>query len=309
MNGLLVYNAAAGSASNFPAAQLLAELPPGTSLHQFVEGDDPAAIGRAAVEAGLPWVAVAGGDGTVEAVAGALVDSPVVLGVIPCGTYNNFARSAGLPRDPLAAARVIAAGASRPVDVGFVNGHPFFECVGIGLDAALFPLGEEIKSGGITKWFDLLLRARGYPRQHFELRLDRPLHEVLGPARRQHPVRQWIAHTCGSRRTTVRVRALMITVSNGPYYGMNFQVAPTARIDDGALTISIFKRYSKLELAWHFFSIRSGRRAYAPRLTILTVQHVKIRSSHPLPVHRDGELIDHWPIELSIRPQALQLFC
>lgn len=308
MNGLLIYNAAAGTASKCPASRLLRELPPGTRLHEFVEGDDPAALGRAAREAGVPWVAVAGGDGTVEAVAGELVDSPVRLGVIPCGTYNNFAISAGLPTDPFEAARVIAAGVSRPVDVGFVNGRPFFECVGLGLDAALFPLGEEIKSGGIAKWFDLLLRARDYPRQHFEVELDRPLHEALGRAGTKRSVRQWIAHTCGSRRTTIRLRALMITISNGPFYGMNFRVAPNARIDDGALTVSIFKRYRKLELAWHFFSIRAGRRAYAPKLTTLSVQQIKIRGPRRLHVHLDGTLVDLWPIDIRIRPRALQIF-
>jgi len=304
--GLLIYNAAAGTASKFPAQRLLAELPSGTQLHEFVEGDDPVALARAAREAGAAWITVAGGDGTVEAVAGALVDSPIPLGIIPCGTYNNFARSAGLPTDPLEAARVIAAGATRPVDVGFINGQPFFECVGAGLDAALFPLGEEIKSGGITKWFDLLLRARDYPRQHFELQLDRPLHEALGRSGRSP--RQWIAHVCASRRTTLRLRALMITVSNGPYYGMNFQVAPKARIDDGKLTVSIFKRYSKLELAWHFFSIRAGRRTYAPRLTTFSVEAIKIQSPRKLHAHRDGALLEQWPLEIGIRPGALRVF-
>lgn len=306
MPGLLIYNAAAGTASKFPARRLLAELPAGTRLHEFREGDDPQSLARTALSEGVAWIAVAGGDGTVEAVAGALVDSPIPLGVIPCGTYNNFARSAGLPADPLEAARVIAAGATRPVDVGFVNGRPFFECVGAGLDAALFPLGEEIKSGGITKWFDLLLRARDYPRQHFELQLDRPLHEALGRSRRSP--RQWIAHVCASRRTTLRLRALMVTISNGPYYGMNFQVAPHARIDDGKLTVSIFKRYSKLELAWHFFSIRAGRRAYAPRLTTLSVEAITIQGPRQLHVHCDGTLLEQWPLEMGIRPGALRVF-
>jgi len=306
MPGLLIYNAAAGTASKFPARRLLAELPAGTQLHEFVEGDDPAALAHAAREAGVAWIAVAGGDGTVEAVAGALVNSPIILGIIPCGTYNNFALSAGLPADPLEAARVIAAGATRPVDVGFVNGRPFFECVGAGLDAALFPLGEEIKSGGITEWLVLLLGARDFPRQHFELQLDRPLHEALGRSARSP--RQWIAHVCASRRTAIRLRALMVTVSNGPYYGMNFQVAPHARIDDGKLTVSIFKRYSKLELAWHFFSIRAGRRAYAPRLATLSVGTIKIHGPRRLHAHLDGTLLDQWPLEIGIRPGALRVF-
>src|SRR6476646_1318616 len=50
---------------------------------------------------------------------------------------------------PIEACHVILAGNARPTDVGSANGKPFFECVGSGLDAALYPLGEEIKSGRV----------------------------------------------------------------------------------------------------------------------------------------------------------------
>ncbi len=310
MPGLFIYNATAGAAAKFPPAQLLAELPADTRLHEFAEGDDPGQLARDAIADGVQWIAVAGGDGTVESVAAALIGAPVPLGVIPCGTYNNFARSVGLPIDPLEAARLISAGATKPMDVGFVNDRPFFECVGVGLDAALFPLGEEIKSGGLAKWLALFRRAIAYPRQTFELELDRPLREALvprsgGPARPARRWRKWLRH---DPLRTVRLRALMITVSNGPYYGMNFAIAPDATVTDGQFTITIFKRYSKLELWWHFFSIRAGRRIYAPRVVTLAAKCLRIGGPATLHVHADGNPLELWPLRIDLRPGSLQVF-
>jgi diacylglycerol kinase (ATP) len=195
------------------------------------------------------------------------------------------------------------------MDVGFVNQRPFFECVGIGLDAAIFPLSEEIKSGGFWKWIDLFRRAIKYPRQTFEIELDRPLREALShttPAGR--PARRWQKWLKSNRHYRTRLRALMITVSNGPYYGMNFAVAPDARIDDGLLTITIFKKYSKLELWWHYLSISSGRRIYAPRLVTLTATRIRVSGPRRLAVHLDGSTLGDWPVEISVVANRLLIF-
>ncbi|MDD5198674.1 MAG: diacylglycerol kinase family protein [Terrimicrobiaceae bacterium] len=306
MPGLLIYNASAGVAEKFPPTQLLGRLPAGTQLYEFAEGDDAAQLARRAIEDGVEWIAVAGGDGTVEAVASALVDSPIPLGIIPCGTYNNFARGLNLPADPLEAAHVISGGVVRAIDAGVVNGRLFFECVGIGLDAALFPLGEEIKSGGFAKWIELSRRAIAYPRQTFDLKFDTPIRDALvrnglDAARLDRRWRQ-------SGATTVRLHALIITVSNGPFYGMNFAVAPDARPDSGVLTVTIFKRWSKLDLWWHYFSIRFGRRVYTPRLIVLTVQKLKIDGPSRLHAHADGIALKEWPLDFTIRAGALGVF-
>ena len=308
--GFFLFNAASGTASKLSPADLLAELPPGTMLHEFAEGDDPVKLTRDAVAGGAQWIAVAGGDGTVEAVAGVLVNTLVPLGVIACGTYNNFARSADIPKDPLEAARLIRGGATRQMDVGFVNDQPFFECVGAGLDAAIFPLGEEIKSGGFLNWFKLFKTAAKYPRQVFDISLNRPFREALtlekSSPKPSRSWRQWLKKTTNRK---VRLRALMVTVSNGPYYGANFAVAPNAQIDDGMLTVTIFKKYNKLELWWHFWSISSGRRIYAPRVVTLNASEVEISGPRRLEVHKDGSPLDEWPIKMRLDSKRLSVFC
>jgi len=303
--GLLLYNPASGSAAGHSPEQLATLLSEGGATVQTHRIGDTfentiEEVVNNFIKSGGRWVAVAGGDGTVEAVARALVGSEIPLGIIPVGTYNNFALSAGIPADPVEACRIIATGKIRPVDVGFVNGHPFFEVVGIGLDAALFPASEDIKSGALARIWELAREAWHQPRHHLTLELDRPFTAARKSARHAEG-----AHH-GSRH--LRLRALMLTISNAPYYGMNFAVAPKASIDDGLLTITAFKRYSKLELLWHFFAIRAGRRAYTPRLVTLQVERLRIGSSQRPPVHADGTALDEWPLDLSISRGALRLF-
>lgn len=266
------------------------------------KGLRPDAAARQAIAGGATRLFVAGGDGTVEAAASALIGKDVPLGIIPMGTYNNFARSLELPLEPEKACAVIAAGRTRKIDVGFCNGKPFFECAGAGLDAALFPLGEEIKSGAFARWIDLFRKAFRYHRHRFEITLDRPVCEALVRAGKPH------RHYRREQGGILKVSALMVTVSNGPYYGMTFAVAPDQRLDDGLLTVSIFSRYSKTDLAWHFFSIAFGQHHYCPKMVSFRAKKVSLTASHKLAVHLDGNPSDFWPLDVECRPGCLTVF-
>lgn len=93
---------------------------------------------REAAEAeGCDAVVVAGGDGTVGAAAGALAGSSRPLGILPMGTLNHFARDAGIPLDLDRAVAAIAAGRTRQVDLGEVNGRIFVNNSAVGLYPAI----------------------------------------------------------------------------------------------------------------------------------------------------------------------------
>lgn len=240
--------------------------------------------------------------------AAALIGKSLPLGVIPTGTYNNFARSLNLPVDAVEACAVIKEGNHRSIDVGLANKRLFFECLGTGLDAALYPLGEEIKSGRFSRWVDFFRRAFRYRPQQFSLTLDRPLAKAITsglPSESRHLARR----LARSQESEITLPALMLTVSNGPYFGMNFAVAPDQRMDDGLLTVTVFSRYSKLQLWWHFLSIAFGRRVFDPKSITLRVAKLKISGPQELPVHLDGKSQKGlWPVEAVCQASALQVF-
>jgi diacylglycerol kinase (ATP) len=305
--GFLIYNQKAGSLDGAILPKLVSAL--GEVIARDIEelGDAKNAL-RYARTHHCKWIAVAGGDGTVESVASAMLGTPLPLGVIPAGTYNNFARNLDLPLDPLEACQVIVEGNARPIDVGFANGKPFFECLGSGLDAALFPLGEEIKSGAVHRVIDLLRRAYRFRRQKFVLTLDRPAGDALAHMPTNESRRLFHVLT-RSQRSSISLSALMVIVSKGPYFGMNFAVAPNQRMDDGLLTVSVFSRYSKLQLWWHFASIAFRRREYRPKSIGFRVARLQIGGPRKLPVHLDGTPQKGlWPLDVECRKGALRVF-
>ncbi|MBY0514894.1 MAG: hypothetical protein K2P78_13385, partial [Gemmataceae bacterium] len=87
--------------------------------------------------AGVELVVLGGGDGTLNAAADALAAAGKPVGVLPLGTANDLARTLGLPTDLAAAAQVIADGHTRRIDLGRVNGRPFFNVASIGLSVAV----------------------------------------------------------------------------------------------------------------------------------------------------------------------------
>ena len=272
------------------------------------EGESPGVLAGKAVEAGFSMVIACGGDGTVGEVAKGLVGTECPLGILPLGTYNNFARSLRLPSDVRAACRVLARGRVRRVDVGVANdNHYFLEAAGVGIDAKLFPLGEEIKSGKWRRlWAAAKLAYQAEPtRIHFELNL--PLSEAY-QGNHSHPQRAGLARPfAGAEEHALDFSAFMLIVANTRYYGSGFTVAPDSVLDDGLLNIRIFRNFSKGELLRHFWSISRRRYAYSPKIDSFLAAEVNITAETDLPFHVDGYQAGHLPLRLRTLRRALKV--
>jgi len=235
---------------------------------------------REARDAGADVVVAAGGDGTLHVVAHELLDGGPALGILPLGSVMNVARSLGIPRDLEEAALVIATGEVRAIDVGVANGEPFLEGVAIGLHAALFEHGSRFDRGEVRAALRGIATALRYRGSRITIDL-------------------------GDR--TVRTRALMVSVANGPYSGLGFTVAPGALMDDGLLDVRVFERFSRMELLRHFGAIVAGRRAYEPRVATYRSRAVEIGSASPLPARADGDPLGGTPVTCSVLPGALRV--
>jgi diacylglycerol kinase (ATP) len=242
--------------------------------------DEVRALAQDAVARGYDVVVAAGGDGTVANVATELIGTETALGILPLGSVMNVARSLGVPRDPEAAAQAIATGVIRRIDVGEARGRPFFEAGSVGMNAAMFGAAEAFDRGDWTAIVRMIWVAIRYRPARMSIDLD-------------------------DRR--LRTRALMVSVSNGPYLGAGMTVAPDARLDDGRLDVRIFRRFSKPRLVRHLLSIAFGRYRYAPEVDSYRSRVVRIDGVRPLPARADSRDLGTTPIEFATRPGALRV--
>jgi diacylglycerol kinase (ATP) len=242
-------------------------------------------LARQAVAEHAPLVIAAGGDGTLLEVAVPLAGTETVLGIMPLGSVMNTARTLCVPRELDAAARTIADGRVLAMDLGQVHGRLFLEAGGVGLAAGLFSYFDRLDSGarplGTLRAGLRFVRGLGSPRL--------------------------LVDADGVRRL---VRSPMVTVSNGPFVGAAYAIAPDARIDDGWFDVVIFRGIGPLHVLAHLALMAGGRRFGPPpeaetfRARRVTVRQVRRR---PLPVHADGAVVGATPATFEILPAALNV--
>jgi YegS/Rv2252/BmrU family lipid kinase len=248
------------------------------------QGDgDPARILREAAGR-FDLAIVAGGDGTLCRAAPGLLASRLPLGILPMGTANDLARTLGIPPDPGAAADVIVAGHRRRIDLGSVNGHPFFNVASIGLSAELArELSPELKRrwgriGYAVAAIRVLLRARRFA--------------------------AWI----GEDGEGVVTRTLQIGVGNGVFYGGGTVVAADAAIDDGHLDLYSLEMRRVWKLALMLPVFRAGTHGAWSEVRTARGVAFEIRTRRPLPVNADGELLTRTPAVFRVHRGAVEVF-
>ena len=134
----LIINPAAGSTAAFMGGLIATARKRGIQAHVLEPGEDARRAALGAAEEGAKSLAVAGGDGSVAAVAGVAVERGLPLVVVPTGTLNHFARDLGLDlARPLRALDALDAGQERRVDIGRINGRRFINNVSLGVYAEM----------------------------------------------------------------------------------------------------------------------------------------------------------------------------
>ncbi|MDB5571055.1 MAG: lipid kinase [Hyphomicrobiales bacterium] len=263
-------------------APILDRLEAGGVIAGECDVGDPARIAAAARAADL--IIVAGGDGTLHHAAPVLLEVGKPFGLLPMGTANDLARSLGVPEDPLAAADVIVAGATRRIDLGDVNGTPYFNVASIGLSVQLArELTQETKRRFGTLGYAVAgLRA-------------------LSKARR---FTAWIE--AGGR--TRRARTFQIAVGNGRYYGGGMSVNQRCEIGDGQLYLYSLEMRSLWRLALMAFDFRAGVHGEWEDVQSETGERFVVRTRRPKAINADGEIVSQTPAVFTIRRQALEVF-
>ena len=175
-------------------------------------------------------------------------------------------------------------GRTRRIDLGIVNGQPFFNVASLGLSAELAQkLTRDIK--------------RRFGRLGYALVAIK----VLAQAR---PFRATIA----SENEFARVKTLQIAVGNGRFYGGGNAVEKDAAIDDQHLDLYSLEFERAWKLALMARSFRYGEQGAWSEVRAIRAQEFDIRTRRPRPINADGEIVTHTPAHFSIRPGAVTVF-
>lgn len=130
------------------------------NIYETREGNSVSDLASLAVRQKFDIIVAGGGDGTINAVATALIGHPSArLAILPLGTLNHFARDLDIPFDVSRAIEIICAGHSKSVDVGIVNDCYFLNNSSVGLYPAIVRLRESLQSAGYSKWLAALLSS------------------------------------------------------------------------------------------------------------------------------------------------------
>ncbi len=245
---------------------------------------DCTALVRSRMNEGQRLFVAAGGDGTVNHVVQALVNSEGVLAVIPVGTYNHFAKDLGIPLDWRAALAVALGGATKQVDAARANERFFVNNISMGLYPDLVSK-REARGRDYPRWKARLLAAystlRNYP--HVALTLESEHHQEV-----------------------VRTHVLMI--SNNSYDLSRIGVqAPRSGLEEGRLSVYWLPHVPRYKLMSFIAHYLAGRVRTAPGFRSFRTARLKLQSRKThLHVGIDGEVATlDLPLVVTIVPQSL----
>lgn len=263
----------------------------GVELHTTRAAGDMESQVLSSVDAGATRIIVAGGDGSVhEAVNGILRSrNSAALGVIPTGTGNDFAKACSISLNwehatRLLVDRLVANQTARPIDVGKMNDRYFANGAGVGFDAKVTRTAQSI---------------------------DLPIGDLV------YLIAIFAAMLDGIETPRIKITAddyswdgplTLANISNGPWVGGMFYIAPMADNSDGQLELVIAKPITRLGILNLLPKLVKGTHLQEPVIVHRTVTKLTIQADRPIPSHLDGEVGPlQTDFELSVLPGALSL--
>jgi YegS/Rv2252/BmrU family lipid kinase len=232
----------------------------------------------AAGETAVPF----GGDGVVRAVAAALKRSGEVIGILPGGRGNDFARVLGIPLEPVKACEVLASGTPRELDLGQVGAQTFIGIASCGFDSVANRIANETRlvHGNLVYAYGALRALANWRPATFTIKVD-------GDEARL-------------------VTGYTVAAANNKYYGGGMMLAPNATLQDGLLDIVLVADTSKLRFLRALPTVFRGQHVAEPNVQVLRGSQLEISSSRPFTLYADGDPIADLPATVSVIPHAVQ---
>ncbi len=288
LRALLVFNSISGRPDQSPQqlVDILTEMQDRAIAPQVFmvaqPGTDVEGAVRSAIRSGIGLVVVAGGDGTIDSVAGAMVGTDAVLGIIPTGTRNNVSFNLGVPDTVPEAVALLREGRRLKIDVGHMRSGKssrwFLEAASLGLISDMYPAADELQHGDLGQIGTLLSK--------FVASTPSKLKALLGSRQR------------------FDAEAFMVLIANMPYMGPRVQVAPDISCRDKRLDVFIFSDMTKLDLVSYALRSAVGP-AEDPRVKHYKVSSLSVASRPFMPALADGVMLETGPVTVRAHPRAL----
>jgi len=246
-------------------------------------------LAKDAVDQRFEVIIASGGDGTVSAVASAVMETDIPLGIIPRGTANAFANALGIPTSIEGACATILARTTRVVDAASCNGSPMILLAGIGFEA------------------ETVNRADREYKNQFGM-----LAYILAGLKELSEIETFAAKLETDDKI-ITLQAAAVTVANiAPPTCVLAQGPGELIADDGLLDVTLMAPTNTLgALAAAYNLLQSafvGQPAAQPDIGYLRTKRIKITTDPPQKVVKDGELIDPTPVEIVCIPRGLTIF-
>lgn len=220
-------------------------------------------LARIEREKGTDIVVAVGGDGTVNEVARAIVNSQTSLGIIPCGSGNGLARHLMLPLDVKKSIQIINECQIHDLDYGIINDHPFFCTCGMGFDAFIsMKFANAGKRGPVTYIENVLREGLSYQPETY----------VIDDEERKK-----------------RYKAFLISCANASQYGNNAYIAPKASMSDGLLDVIIMEPFNAIEAPQVAIEMMNKTLDNNLKIKSFRTKHIHIKREKEGYIHYDGD--------------------
>ena len=227
-------------------------------------------------------VVAMGGDGIVGRVAGTVASLNGVMAVVPGGRGNDFCRSVGIPRDPVAAATALSSYVETPIDLGYAGDRAFIGIASIGFDS------------------DCQERA---------LRSTLPLGQLTYLVAALATVASWkpAAFHCTVDGAPLELEGWSVAVANTGMYGGGMHLAPAASVTDGKLDVVTTSTTTRRRFLRSLPKVFSGTHVEMPSVSVRTATVVTLDADRKFRVFADGDPVATLPCTVTIRPAALRV--
>jgi diacylglycerol kinase (ATP) len=251
---------------------------------------DPARLPEAVQEVlgdGYEFLILGGGDGTVSSVVDFLADRGTLLGLLPLGTANDFARTLDIPEDIEEACKLIANGKVVDIDLGLAGDNFYVNVASVGLSVEA--------TRALSPWLKKSTGPLAYPVAAITAFL------------RHEPFSATLTFPNGDNEPVEYDRLLQVAIGNGRFYGGGMIVASESGIDDKTLDIYAIDLGRHRDLIGAARYLKSGDFIKTDGVHHFRTSRVRLETGPELPVNIDGEVVTHTPQDFSVAHNALDV--